>query len=67
MKYLVTIIVIILFSSSMYVVYAEDPSIPSSIIATQNGKDHIIDIIIDKENVRQLHFNTNFLKDSFCD
>jgi len=66
MKYLVTIIVIILFSSSMYVVYAEDPSIPSSIIATQNGKDHIIDIIIDKENVRQLHFNTNFLKDSFC-
>ena len=73
MKFLIAIFTIALFLISINAAeadteaFASTPSIPSSITATQeDGKEHVINIIIDKENVRQLDFETNFLKNTFC-
>ena len=72
MKFLFAIFIIALFLISINVAEADTKafvstsSIPSSIISTQeDSKEHIIDIIIDKENVK-VDFDTNFLKNAFC-
>jgi len=71
MKFLIAILIIVSFSISINTAEADTEAFVhmfpshSSIPSQEADKEHIIDIVIDKENVR-LDFDTNFLKDAFC-